>query len=152
MQFQRSLETPVGKMVISEQDGAIVRLTWTEVDAFNDTPLLTETTKQLLAYFAGDLQEFDLPVSYHCSAFQQRACEAMRSIPYGTTVTYGELAESMQSAAQPVGNACGGNPIPIVVPCHRVLGSTGIGGYSGEGGVETKIALLRLENAIPWLI
>lgn len=138
--------------MISERDEAVSRLTWTNEIALDETLLLLEAEKQLLAYFAGELQQFDLPLSYQCSAFQQRACEAMRSIPYGNTVTYGELADSMHSAAQPVGNACGGNPIAIIVPCHRVLGSSDIGGFSGEGGVETKIALLRIENAIPWLI
>ena len=152
MRFSLSLDTPVGRIVVTEQDQAIVRLTWTNKAVSDVTPLLNRARDQLVAYFDGDLQSFDLPISYHCSPYQQRVCEAMCAIPYGATVTYGELAKSMQSAAQPIGNACGGNPIAIIVPCHRVLGSKDIGGYSGEGGIETKIELLRLENAIPWLI
>lgn len=152
MDFSLSFNTPVGRIVVTERDEAIVRLTWTQSVYNDETPLLVSAKSQLTTYFEGQLKSFDLPVAYDCSAFQQRACEAMCKIPYGTTVTYGELAESMQSAAQPVGNACGGNPIAIIIPCHRVLSGKDIGGYSGEGGIETKIALLRLENAIPWLI
>ncbi|MCB1350992.1 MAG: MGMT family protein, partial [Maritimibacter sp.] len=63
------------------------------------------------------------------------------------TRTYGEIAADLGASAQAVGNACGANPIPILIPCHRVLGATGLGGYSGAGGIETKVALLRLEGA-----
>lgn len=152
MIFRRAVDTPVGRVVVEEQDQAVVGLTWGHNPADDDSPLLNEAVFQLGAYFSGDLQQFNLPLRYSCSPFQQRVCEAMLEIPYGSTTTYGELAQSLQSAAQPVGSACGANPIAVIVPCHRVLGSRDIGGYSGGGGIETKIALLRLENAIPWLI
>ena len=152
MLLNRTIDTAVGKVMLSEQDSAIVRLTWANELEYDQSPLLDEAAAQLNAYFEGKLSTFDLPVAYHCSPFQQRVCEEMCKIPFGSTVTYGELANTLKSAAQPVGNACGGNPIAIIVPCHRVLGSKDIGGYSGQGGVETKIALLKLENAIPWLI
>jgi len=152
MQHHRTIDTTIGRIVITEQDGSIIRLTWADQPATDQTPLLDEATSQLLAFFAGDLQCFDLPIAYHCTAFQQQVCEAMCDIPYGSTMTYGELAARMETAAQPVGNACGGNPVAIIVPCHRVLGSKDLGGYSGKGGIETKISLLRLEGAIPWLI
>ena len=73
----------------------------------------------------------------------------MCRIPYGTTVTYGQLAHDIGSVARAVGQACGANPIPIIIPCHRVMaGDNRLGGYSGEGGVETKVALLRLEGVL----
>jgi len=152
MLLKQTVDTVVGRLLVAEQDSAITRLTWADAMENDQSPLLDEAVAQLNAYFGGELSTFDLPVSYACSAFQKRVCEEMCKIPYGSTVTYGDLARTMKSAAQPVGNACGGNPIAIVVPCHRVLGSKDIGGYSGLGGVETKIALLKIENAIPWLI
>ena len=72
----------------------------------------------------------------------------MQDIPYGETRSYGELAAAIGSAPRAVGGACGRNPIPIVIPCHRVLGKTGLGGYSGSGGLKTKEALLALEGAL----
>ncbi|MGI9319597.1 MAG: methylated-DNA--[protein]-cysteine S-methyltransferase, partial [bacterium] len=116
------------------------------------TPLLEEAKRQIAAYFAGDLEAFDLPLEYRCSDFQRQSCEEMLKIPYGETITYAELASRLGSSAQAAGNACGGNPLPIVVPCHRVLGSGNLGGYSGEGGIETKVALLKMESSVPWLI
>jgi methylated-DNA-[protein]-cysteine S-methyltransferase len=70
----------------------------------------------------------------------------MRKIPYGKTRTYGALAEKLKSGARPVGTACGRNTIPIIIPCHRVIGTATLGGYSGAGGLDTKVALLRLEG------
>jgi methylated-DNA-[protein]-cysteine S-methyltransferase len=71
----------------------------------------------------------------------------MSAIPFGETRTYGEIARGLGVPAQAVGQACGANPVPVVIPCHRVLGATSLGGYSGEGGVETKVWLLRHEGA-----
>ncbi len=76
----------------------------------------------------------------------------MSAIPFGETRTYGELAQQLGVPAQAIGQACGGNPIPILIPCHRVLGANGLGGYSGDGGVETKVWLLRHERAAGLLI
>ena len=76
----------------------------------------------------------------------------MGKIHYGETITYGELATRLGSSAQAAGVACGGNPFPLIIPCHRVLAANGIGGYSGEGGIETKITLLKLEGGFPWLL
>ncbi len=76
----------------------------------------------------------------------------MRAISVGDTRTYGDIAQELNVPPQAVGQACGGNPIPIIIPCHRVLGVTGIGGFSGAGGVETKVALLRHEGAAGLLI
>ena len=107
---------------------------------------------QLQAYFAGELKHFDLPLAPRGSSFQQAVYEAMYAIPFGETRTYGELAEQVNGFARAVGQACGSNRIPIIIPCHRVLAANGLGGYSGFGGLETKIKLLQMEDAYPYLL
>ncbi|OBY26853.1 methylated-DNA--[protein]-cysteine S-methyltransferase [Leisingera sp. JC1] len=146
-----SLETPVGPLSVSERDGAIVRLNWT-AEASGQSALLSRALEQLHAYFAGELTEFDLPLQVAGSDFQRAVCDAMLAIPFGETRTYGDIARDLGAPPQPVGNACGGNPIPVIIPCHRVLGASGLGGFSGKGGVETKVALLKLEGAASLLI
>lgn len=144
---QLSLHSPVGDLTISEDDGAIVAVDWGWGRDQSSTPLLKAAAKQLNAYFDGKLEAFDLPLRPFGTDFQQRVWRAMMKIPYGKVRTYGEVAEKLKSGARPVGTACGRNPIPIIIPCHRVLGTQSLGGYSGEGGLETKVALLTLENA-----
>ncbi|MGR3762025.1 methylated-DNA--[protein]-cysteine S-methyltransferase [Roseobacteraceae bacterium NS-SX3] len=146
-----SLDTFTGPVWVEERDGAIVRLGWGEGRA-DRSALLDRAVAQLAAYFGGDLTEFDLPVAVEGSAFQQRACAAMQAIPFAETRTYGEIARELGCPPQPVGQACGGNPVPVIIPCHRVLGANGLGGFSGAGGVETKVALLRHEGAAGLLI
>lgn len=141
-----SLKTPVGLLSVEERDGAIVRLDWS-ADGIARSALLDAALDQLRAYFAGELQVFDLPLQVDGSDFQRRVCDAMFAIPFGETRTYGDIARELGGAAQPVGNACGANPIPVIIPCHRVLGANGLGGFSGAGGVETKVALLKHEGA-----
>ncbi len=104
------------------------------------------------AYDAGQLEQFDLPIRIKGSPFQQAVCEAMQAIPFGYTRTYGEIAKELGHPAQAVGQACGGNPVPVIIPCHRVMGAKGLTGFSGAGGVETKVALLRHEGAGGFLI
>jgi len=145
-----SVPSPVGSLTIDEKDGAIVAISWGNgVPAGNGSPLLAEAARQLDAYFAGKLSRFDLPLMPAGSPFEKRVWSAMRQIPYGETRCYGDLAADISSAPRAVGGACGHNPIPIVIPCHRVLAKGGIGGYSGAGGLDTKRALLRLEGALP---
>ncbi|WP_411351320.1 methylated-DNA--[protein]-cysteine S-methyltransferase [Leisingera aquaemixtae] len=146
-----SLETPVGALSVTERDGALVRLDWSAA-ATGRSALLDRAVAQLRAYFAGELTEFDLPLHVEGSDFQKAVCEAMLAIPFGETRTYGEIAKDLGAPPQPVGNACGGNPIPVIIPCHRVLSATGLGGFSGQGGVETKVALLKHEGAAGLLI
>ncbi|UWQ78498.1 methylated-DNA--[protein]-cysteine S-methyltransferase [Leisingera sp. S132] len=146
-----SLETPVGPLSVAERDGAIVRLDWT-AEAGGQSALLTRALEQLRAYFAGELTVFDLPLQVEGSDFQRAVCDAMLAIPFGETRTYGGIARELGAPPQPVGNACGGNPIPVIIPCHRVLGASGLGGFSGKGGVETKVALLKHEGAASLLI
>ena len=146
---QLSMHTPIGDLTLHADGGAIVSLDWGWSPDPTPTPLLLEAKRQLDAWFDGDLTAFDLPLSPHGTAFQRRLWGALRAIPYGTTVTYGALARSLTSSARAVGTACGMNPIPIIIPCHRVLAAGGaMGGYSGEGGLRTKKALLVLEGAI----
>ena len=112
------------------------------------TPLLAEARRQLLAYLAGELREFNLPLSPAGTQFQRQVWEELRKVPYGGTVSYGELARRVgrPKAARAVGQANHNNPIPIIIPCHRVVGSGGaLTGYAG--GLEIKEKLLRLEGA-----
>ncbi len=133
-------------MTLTEKDGAIVRAEWEEGGA-DDTPLLREAAAQLAAYFEDPDTGFDLPLRVEASEFQQRVCDAMLAIPLGETRTYGDLSKDLGVPAQAIGQGCGGNPIPVIIPCHRVLGASGLGGFSGRGGVETKVWLLKHERA-----
>ncbi len=140
-------------MRIVETDGAISTLDWgREPTASDDSPVLREAAQQLGAYFAGEREEFELPLHVAGSDFQKAVCGAMSAIPFGYTRTYGEIAKELGAPAQAVGGACGGNPIPIIIPCHRVMGAKGLTGFSGAGGVESKVWLLRHEGAGGFLI
>ena len=116
----------------------------------DDNPLLRSAVDQLAAYFAKDLKEFDLPLAPRGSDFQQRVWEQLRGIGYGETASYGAVARRLgmtNAASRAVGLANGRNPIPIVIPCHRVWAAGGkLGGYTG--GLERKRALLELEGAL----
>ncbi len=151
-----SYSSPVGVLTITEKDGAICRVSWgrdAEAGSRGASALLRAARDQLVEYFQGRRQVFDLPLQVDGSEFQRRVCEAMSAIPYGETRSYGEIAARLGCPAQAVGGACGKNPIPIIIPCHRVLGSGGrMVGFSGAGGVETKVQLLRLEGAAGLLI
>ena len=147
-----AVDTPVGRLGIAEREGRIVRVSWSAPPEGEPTPLLTEAARQVAAYFAGELRDFDLPLDPGGGDLEARVFAAMRAIPYGATRTYGDIAGDLGTWGQPVGQACGANPIPVIIPCHRVLSATGLGGYSGAGGVETKIALLKLEGGYPLLL
>jgi len=151
-----SLDTPVGQLTLVEEENAIVRVCWGGARALgargDATPLLGAASEQMQAYFDRRLTRFDLPLRIAGSEAQRRACAAMQAIPFGETRRYGDLARDLGLSAQAIGRLCGSNPIPVIVPCHRVLGATGLGGYSGQGGIETKVALLRHEGAAGLLI
>ncbi len=144
--LRKTVDTPTGPMTLTEKDGAIVRAEW-ESGGADDTPLLRKAAAQLVAYFDDPAQGFDLPLKVEASEFQQRVCDAMLAIPLGETRTYGDLSKELGVPAQAIGQGCGGNPIPVIIPCHRVLGANGLGGFSGLGGVETKVWLLKHERA-----
>lgn len=143
-----SIPSPVGQLTIEEAGDRILAIRWGEGPGGNGSPLLAEAARQLAAYFDGRLRDFDLPLAPYGTVFEGRVWAAMQGIPYGETRSYGDLAVVTGSAPRAVGRACGKNPIPIVVPCHRVLAKSGLGGYSGEGGLATKQCLLALEAAL----
>jgi methylated-DNA-[protein]-cysteine S-methyltransferase len=145
-------KTPLGSLGIVEEDGAIVQLLWNAENAGFRSDLIKEGLLQLEAFFAGKLTTFDLPLRPRGTPFQLAVYDQMLSIPHGHTRTYGEIATQVDGAAQAVGNACGSNPIPVIIPCHRVLAANGLGGFSGAGGVEDKVWLLRHEGAGSFLI
>ena len=133
------IATPIGPLTIELSDDVLTLL---EFGALGKaTPgtatkgLAGETARQIEAYFAGKLKQFDLPLHAEGTPFRQKVWQALRDVPYGQTRSYGEIARAVDSAPRAVGGACGANPIAIVVPCHRIVGAGGwIGGFSGGDG------------------
>jgi methylated-DNA-[protein]-cysteine S-methyltransferase len=151
------IDSPIGDLRLVERDGEVTQI---EFSPFRDGdgrprgerddahPVLVETARQLTAYFAGDLTDFDLPLAPAGSDFQQRVWKELRTIGYGETASYGEIALRLgmtNAASRAVGLANGRNPIPIVIPCHRVIGADGtLTGYAG--GLDRKQHLLGIEQ------
>lgn len=151
--MKAGLDTPIGAFWVEAQEGAIVSAGWGQAQAeTGGDPVLHQALRELTAYFAGTRQAFDVPVRIAPDGVQGAVMAAMYAIPFGQTRTYGEIAREVGAPAQAVGQACGGNCIPILVPCHRVLGANGLGGFSAPGGIETKVALLKHEGAASLLI
>jgi methylated-DNA-[protein]-cysteine S-methyltransferase len=138
--------TPFGPVTLVEDGGLLVRLDWRD-DPGAGSPLLDEAARQMRAYFDGRLTRFDLPFDWG-EGLQAKVRRAMAAIPFGETRAYGQIAKAVSAPAQAVGQACGANPLPILIPCHRVTGTDWFGGFSAPGGVETKAALLRHEGAL----
>jgi methylated-DNA-[protein]-cysteine S-methyltransferase len=144
---QLSFPSPIGDLTLFEEAGHIVSLDWGSVAKRDSTPLLERARSQVIAYLEGARRDFDLPLAPQGTVFQKKVWKAMQAIPFGKTKSYGELAARLKSGPRAVGGACGKNPIPIIIPCHRVLGSHGqLGGYSGQDGTLTKRWLLTLEG------
>ena len=141
-------DSPIGPLLLVENRGKLAEIHFADRDEpdRDDTPLLARARQQLNEYFAGRRRKFDLPMVPAQTPFQQRVRAAMISIPWGRTLSYGEIAHIAGGAPRAVGQACGANRLPIVVPCHRVLAANGIGGYSGGTGLDTKRFLLALEK------
>ena len=118
-----------------------------EIDAAQIDAPEAEVRDQVAEYAAGDRQVFDLPVAIP-DDFGGAVMNQMLAIPYGETRTYGEVAAELDTAPVAVGQACGANPVPVVVPCHRVVGADSLGGYSASGGLDAKERLLALEGAL----
>lgn len=146
-----SVDSPLGRLTLAARGDSLTALRWGG-RGDDRTDLLQCAADQLAAYFVGRLRVFDLPMTLDSGTLQSAVQRAMLSIPYGETRTYGDIARQVGAPAQAVGQACGANALPILVPCHRVLGANGLGGYSGQGGIESKVALLRLEGAASLLI
>ncbi|MFW6776198.1 methylated-DNA--[protein]-cysteine S-methyltransferase [Nocardioides sp. CPCC 205120] len=168
------VDSPIGELRLVEHDGAVTAIEFAPFPAVvrpprpdgaapgaapedapedapgrdDDRPVLVETAAQLAAYFAGDLTRFDLPLAPVGTPFQQKVWAALAEIPYGATTSYGAVARALGltgHGSRAVGLANGRNPVPVVVPCHRVVGADGsLTGYAG--GVERKQALLDLEQ------
>lgn len=151
---QLSFHSPVGDLTVSEQEGWIVAVDWGWGRDQTETPLLRRARAQLQAYFDQVLADpgRDLPLAPTGTPYRRRVWQALRQIAPGATATYGAIAAIAGGSPRSVGQASGANPIPILIPCHRVLASGGrpgqprIGGYSGEGGIATKQWLLALER------
>ena len=141
-----SLHTPVGALSVAEQDGAIVSVEWGWGRDQDETALLRRAREQLHAYFDGALTAFDLPLAPEGSPYRQRVWTALREIPRGETRSYLDIARMAGGSPRSVGGANGANPIPILIPCHRVVATNGPGGYSGGDGLPTKLWLLALEH------
>ena len=150
--YRLTVASPVGALTLFEQSGAITALLWAASERLRNarpTPLLAAARRELESYFAGTLDRFHIPLAPRGSDFQRRVWDALSAIPRGQTVTYGDLARRLGSAPRAIGGACGANPIPILIPCHRVLAAGGrLNGYSGRGGLATKKRLLHLEGAL----
>jgi len=147
-----SLDTPFGTLLLREEEGALTRLTWGRARHAARSDLLDEACRQMMEYASGEREIFDLPLRVNGSDLQRAVCAQMQQIRFGETRTYGEIGKSLGMPAQAVGQACGANPIAIVIPCHRVMGAKGLTGFSGGEGVETKVTLLRHERAAGLLI
>ncbi len=143
---QLSLHTPVGDITVFEEDGAIVSLDWGWVPEQAPSPILQRAREQLQAYFDGELTAFDLKLAPDGTAYRRGVWQALCDIPYGETCSYQDIARKAGGSARSVGQANGRNPIPLIIPCHRVVAATHIGGYSGGDGQPTKRWLLALEN------
>lgn len=152
------MPSPIGDLRVVERDGSIVAIEFWPFrppadgrplgPRSDDEPVLAEAVRQLTAYFARELTDFDLPLAPIGTDFQRRVWEQLAKIAYGDTASYGEIAGRLgmtNAASRAVGLANGRNPIPIVVPCHRVIGANGtLTGYAG--GLERKQQLLELEQ------
>ena len=162
--FTHSVSLPIGAFILAEVDGFLCALSsdpelqdlkkqlglsrelqFTEKST--DTLMLAQT--QLQEYFSSHRREFQLPIKLYGSDFQQAVWQQLQQIPYGSTITYGTIATALnQKGARAVGTAVGRNPLPIIVPCHRVLPQSGdLGNFSMQGGAAVKAFLLDLEGA-----
>ncbi|AAO89992.1 methylated-DNA--[protein]-cysteine S-methyltransferase [Coxiella burnetii] len=146
--YQATVSTPVGKIGVRTSDDHLLGIDYLYDDSILVKPktiLAKETVEQLLCYFADPEFPFEIPIALGLTPFQETVLNALRTIPVGTTRTYAQLAEQLDTRARPIGNACRKNPIPIIIPCHRVVAATHLGGYSSA----TKGKLLAVKQ---WLL
>ncbi|MGA3132082.1 MAG: methylated-DNA--[protein]-cysteine S-methyltransferase [Terracidiphilus sp.] len=153
----KTMDSPVGKLKLVASDKGLVAILWQNDEPLRVRlgqqvkqeahPILIQTERQLGEYFAGKRTSFSVSIDFRGTSFQKNVWDALLAIPFGETRTYGELARRLgnPNASRAVGAATGKNPISIIVPCHRVIGSTGkLTGFAG--GLETKARLLTLEQ------
>lgn len=153
MNYAKKISSPIGDLYLVATDEALIALDNVANELYKKSikmdahKILKLTEDQLNDYFKGTRKDFDLPLAPAGTEFQQKAWKALMKIPYGKVWSYGEQAKFLKKpkASRAVGGANGKNPIPIIIPCHRVIGSTGkLTGYSG--GMKMKVALLKHEG------
>jgi methylated-DNA-[protein]-cysteine S-methyltransferase len=147
--YETTYLSPVGPLRLRADDDALVELMFAAGSRRDESPILAATCRQLDEYFAGERTDFDVPLRLEGSPWEQRVWDALLSIGYGETTSYGALAARLDApgSARAVGAANGRNPVSIIVPCHRVIGASGkLTGYGG--GLERKSALLDLERGV----
>ena len=150
MMYTRNYDSPLGRIVLACDDEGLMSLRFDDAEhEASDHPTLEDSAKWLDVYFSGGVPDFTPPLNLKGTAFQLRVWDFLRSIPYGHTTTYGRIAQELScGSSQAVGQAVGHNPLAIIIPCHRVIGSDGsLTGYAG--GTERKSALLKLEGITP---
>ena len=154
MEFQAKLQTPFGVIGIACDGEALTGIEFLAPGCgllTPHTPLALETCRQLAAYFADPDFRFELPLGIAGTPHQRKVWQVMREIPRGQVRCYGEVAEQLQSSPLAVGQACGANPVPVVVPCHRIVGKSGLGGFAGQRGgylLDIKRWLLAHEGVL----
>jgi len=142
-----SLQSPLGPMTVTEIDGSLTSVEWRWSKTQEETGLLAIVRDQLADYFDGRRTAFSLPLAPLGTPFQHRVWRAMCNIPYGEVRSYGDLARALKTGPRAIGAACARNPLPIFIPCHRVVGADGtLTGYSGADGLASKEFLLNLEG------
>lgn len=145
-----SLNGPAGWVTVFVESGAVVALEWDRAGETAPGEGLDAAVAELLRYFDGEPAGFTVPLRPAGGAFRQRVWRRLAAIPWGATASYGALAAELGTAPRAIAGACAKNPIPIIIPCHRVVAASGgLGGYSGGDGIETKRALLALEGVEP---
>ena len=154
MIYRDQLSTPLGTLTLEATDRGLSSVRFpNRAEPFSgkspDNPAISQAKRELTDYFAGELKQFNVPLDWQGTAFQQSVWEALTHIPYGETVSYADIARAIgrPKSARPTGGAVGANPLPIIVPCHRVIGSDqSLTGFTG--GLSIKVALLELEGRL----
>ena len=154
MIYRDQLSTPLGTLTLEATDRGLSSVRFpNRAEPFSgkspDNPAISQAKRELTDYFAGELKQFSVPLDWQGTAFQQSVWEALTHIPYGETVSYADVARAIgrPKSARPTGGAVGANPLPIIVPCHRVIGSDqSLTGFTG--GLSIKVALLELEGRL----
>ena len=150
MMRRLTVASPVGPLTLAERDGALVGIAFGDGGGGDRTPLLDEAARQLAEYFEGRRRDFDLPLAPVGTPFQLEVWAALREIPYGQTRSYKDIACAVGRplACRAVGMANNRNPLPIVIPCHRVVGASGaLTGYAGGLEVKSKLLALEIQNS-----
>ena len=146
--FQLSFSSPIGPLTLVQDGEDITRLLWQSPGNGKGSLELFRAKEQINNYFKGTRKNFSLSLRPYGTKFQNRVWSVLMAIPYGKVKTYGEVARKLKTSPRAIGNACGKNPIPLIIPCHRVVGASGsLTGYSGGDGLKTKAFLLEHENS-----